>query len=67
MIQTIGLIVAVYAMARLLQVPLEFPVKSRLLSADARHTLTLVISLCAALGVGMLTMLLLTSPAPVPR
>lgn len=61
MIPTIGLIVAVYACARLLQVPLEHS------GVNGKQWWLLVIAIPAILVIGFCTLVLLTDSSAVSR
>lgn len=60
MLQVIGLIVVVYAIARLLQIPLETPAKG------SREAFIWIISILAILAIGILAMMLMVSGAAAP-
>lgn len=64
MIQTIGLIVAAYALARLLQVPFELKRDENSGWDFVRLAVVLLVSAAGILAVGTLTYALLNAPAP---
>jgi NADH:ubiquinone oxidoreductase subunit 6 (subunit J) len=64
MIQIVGLIVAVYAVARLLQVPIEHS------TASNRQQLLWLLTVGGVLAIGLLTLMLLSAgvdPSSFPR
>jgi hypothetical protein len=70
MIQVIGLIIAVYAITRLIQVPLELFTSSDALPAlpvVVRLSIVAGISIIGLLFLGLLTLLLLFCNVDVPR
>lgn len=70
MLQVIGLIVAVYAMIRVVQVPIEMTAtKEEWLGMPfkVRFIILTAISVCGLFLLGILTIILLLSGASVPR